>query len=76
MGESKEILRTEKICKTFSDGVAVLKDVSLAVLQQEVVCIIGPSGAGKSTFLRSLNRLEKIDSGKIFIEEKLLFDVD
>ena len=36
--------------------------------------ITGPSGAGKSTFLRSLNHLEKIDSGKIWIEEELLDD--
>jgi polar amino acid transport system ATP-binding protein len=44
------------------------------VEQKEVVCIIGPSGAGKSTYLRSLNRLERIDGGKIYIEDKLLFD--
>jgi polar amino acid transport system ATP-binding protein len=52
----------------------VLRDVSLTVEQKEVVCIIGPSGAGKSTYLRSLNRLERIDRGKIYIEDKLLFD--
>jgi len=52
----------------------VLKDVSLTVEQREVVCIIGPSGAGKSTYLRALNHLETIDEGKIFIEDKLLFD--
>ncbi|MDR3312219.1 MAG: amino acid ABC transporter ATP-binding protein [Spirochaetaceae bacterium] len=54
----------------------VLNQVSLTVEQREVVCIIGPSGAGKSTYLRSLNRLEKIDSGKIYIEDKLLFDCE
>ena len=52
----------------------MLKNISLTVEQKEVVCIVGPSGAGKSTYLRSLNRLEKIDSGKIYIEDKLLFD--
>ncbi|MCL2122197.1 MAG: amino acid ABC transporter ATP-binding protein [Clostridiales bacterium] len=49
----------------------VLKGVDVAVEQGEVVCVIGPSGAGKSTFLRSLNQLETITSGKIFIEEQL-----
>ena len=57
------IIKTEKLCKDFGE-LKVLKDCSLEVEQGEVVCIIGPSGAGKSTFLRSLNRLEKITSGK------------
>jgi polar amino acid transport system ATP-binding protein len=73
------MIKTSGIRKTFhgKNGLGpleVLKDVSLTVEQKEVVCIIGPSGAGKSTYLRSLNRLEKIDSGKIYIEDKLLFD--
>jgi len=67
------------ICKTFHGRngrppLKVLNDVSLTVEQKEVVCIIGPSGAGKSTFLRTLNRLETIDEGKIYIEDKLLYD--
>ena len=36
----------------------------------------GPSGAGKSTFLRTLNRLEKFDTGKIFVDDKLLDQYD
>ena len=73
------MIKTIGVCKTFlrSDGkglLEVLKNVSLTVEQKEVVCIIGPSGAGKSTFLRALNRLEKIDEGKIYIADKLLFD--
>ena len=57
------IIKTEKLCKDFGE-LKVLNDCSLEVEQGEVVCIIGPSGAGKSTFLRSLNMLEKITSGK------------
>lgn len=64
------LIRTEKISKKFGDN-EVLKDISLSIEQGEVICIIGPSGAGKSTYLRSLNQLEKITSGKIFIEEEL-----
>ena len=52
----------------------MLKNVSLTVEPGEVVVIIGPSGAGKSTFLRSLNRLEKTTSGKIWIDDKLIED--
>jgi polar amino acid transport system ATP-binding protein len=67
------MVKTVKVSKVFG-ALQVLKDVSLTVEQREVVCIIGPSGAGKSTFLRSLNRLERIDNGQIYIEDKLLFD--
>ncbi|MDR1902945.1 MAG: amino acid ABC transporter ATP-binding protein [Treponema sp.] len=67
------MIKTEGIFKSFGN-LHVLKDISLTVEQKEVVCIIGPSGAGKSTYLRSLNRLEHIDQGRIYIEDKLLFD--
>jgi polar amino acid transport system ATP-binding protein len=73
------MIKTLDVCKTFPGKAGrgpleVLKNISLTVEPREVVCIIGPSGAGKSTYLRTLNRLEKIDSGKIYIEDKLLFD--
>ena len=73
------MVKTVGVCKTFQGSkgrgpLEVLKNVSLTVEQKEVVCIIGPSGAGKSTYLRALNRLETIDEGQIYIEDKLLFD--
>jgi polar amino acid transport system ATP-binding protein len=69
------MIKTAGLYKTFGT-LEVLKDVSLTVEQGEVVCLIGPSGAGKSTFLRSLNRLERIDRGQIYIENKLLFNCE
>ena len=65
------IIRTEHVSKSFGK-LEVLRDIHLTVDPGEVVCIIGPSGAGKSTYLRSLNQLEKITSGKIFIDDQLL----
>ena len=67
------IIKTENICKSFGT-VEVLKNVSLTVEPGEVIVIIGPSGAGKSTYLRSLNRLEKSTSGKIWIDDRLIED--
>ncbi|MBQ0050508.1 MAG: amino acid ABC transporter ATP-binding protein [Treponema sp.] len=67
------MIRAEHIAISFGD-LHVLKDVSLTVNPKEVVCIIGPSGAGKSTFLRTLNHLEPVKNGKIFVEDKLLDD--
>ena len=69
------IIKTENIDVSFG-SLHVLKGVSLTVEPQEVVCIIGPSGAGKSTFLHTLNRLEKFDSGKIYVDDKLLDQYD
>lgn len=66
------MIRTEHLAKSFGELV-VLKDINLTVEPGEVVVIIGPSGAGKSTFLRSLNNLENITGGKIFIEDKLFY---
>ncbi|MCF2651074.1 amino acid ABC transporter ATP-binding protein [Anaeromassilibacillus senegalensis] len=67
------MIKTENLCKSFG-SVEVLKNVSLTVEPGEVVVIIGPSGAGKSTYLRSLNRLEKSTSGKIWIDDQLIED--
>jgi polar amino acid transport system ATP-binding protein len=64
------LIRTENLSKNFGSQ-SVLNNVNITVNQGEVVCIIGPSGAGKSTFLRSLNQLERITSGKIFIDDEL-----
>ena len=64
------MIRTEHVSKKFG-SLEVLKDINLTVENGEVICIIGPSGAGKSTFLRSLNQLEMITGGKIFIEDEL-----
>ncbi len=64
------IIKTEHLSKSFGE-LEVLKDINLTIEPGEVVVIIGPSGAGKSTYLRSLNQLEKITSGKIFIEDQL-----
>jgi ABC-type polar amino acid transport system ATPase subunit len=70
MSEYEYILRTENLYKSFGH-LEVLKDVNLNVQKGEVICIIGPSGAGKSTYLRSLNQLETITSGKIYIKDEL-----
>ena len=49
--------------------VEALKNVNLNIKTGEVVLIIGPSGSGKSTLLRSVNRLETLTKGDIWIDE-------
>ena len=50
----------------------VLRDVTLTVKRQEVVVVLGPSGSGKTTFIRCVNHLEKIQSGRIFVNGHLI----
>ncbi|QGF24806.1 amino acid ABC transporter ATP-binding protein [Raineyella fluvialis] len=50
----------------------VLRDINLSVAKGEVVVVLGPSGSGKSTLIRTINRLETIDSGSIAVDGKQL----
>lgn len=50
----------------------VLDGVDLTVGSGEVVAIIGPSGAGKSTLLRTINHLERVDTGIVAIDGELI----
>ena len=60
-------VRIEDAHKSFGE-VQALRGVSLEVRSGEVVLVIGPSGSGKSTMLRSVNRLERVTSGRIWID--------
>lgn len=66
-GEKVPVIELRHVDKHFGD-LHVLKDVSLSVKKGEVVVTIGPSGSGKSTLCRTINRLETIDSGEIYID--------
>ena len=50
----------------------VLSGVNLEVAAGEVMVIIGPSGSGKTTFLRCINHLEKINSGRLSVDGELV----
>jgi polar amino acid transport system ATP-binding protein len=47
-----------------------LIDVTETISRGEVVVVCGPSGSGKSTLIRTINRLEEIDSGQILVDER------
>jgi polar amino acid transport system ATP-binding protein len=65
------VMHAENVVKRFG-RLEVLKGVSLEVQPREVVCIIGPSGSGKTTFIRCVNHLERIDSGRIEVNGHLI----
>lgn len=68
------MLEINNLKKTFDSGTQALRGVNLKVKRGEFLTILGPSGSGKTTLLRSINGLEKIESGKILFEEKEIND--
>ena len=57
----------EQLVKSYN-SVRVLQGIDHSQKRGETVVLIGPSGCGKSTFLRCLNQLERVDSGRITID--------
>ena len=64
-------LRVEAVRKSYGH-VEVLKGIDMQVKPGEVACLVGPSGSGKSTFLRCINHLEKINSGRLYVHGELV----
>lgn len=65
--EHEPIIICQDVHKWFGSFHA-LRGVSMEVKKGEVIVIFGPSGSGKSTFIRTLNRLEEHQQGKIIID--------
>jgi polar amino acid transport system ATP-binding protein len=65
------MVRAEEVHKRFG-RLEVLKGISLEVQPREVMCLLGPSGSGKSTFLRCINHLEDISSGRLYVDGELV----
>jgi polar amino acid transport system ATP-binding protein len=64
-------LRVDGVRKSYGQ-VEVLKGIDIQVKPGEVACLVGPSGSGKSTFLRCINHLEKINSGRLYVHGELV----
>jgi polar amino acid transport system ATP-binding protein len=68
---AEPIVKVEGVHKSFG-SLEVLKGISMEVHQGEVFVLIGPSGSGKSTLLRTVNHLEKINAGRIWVDGELV----
>ena len=67
MENRKVMVHVQNLKKNFGK-LEVLKDLSIDIMEGEVVVLIGPSGSGKSTFLRCLNQLETVTSGTVLVD--------
>lgn len=68
-------VRLENVSKAF-DGTKVLDGISFDVKRSSLFCILGRSGTGKSVTLRHIMGLVKPDSGRIFVEDEDITDME
>ena len=74
-----EILRVEKLCKTYHTGavqIKALQNVSFTLQKGEFAAVVGESGSGKSTLLNCIGGLDVPTSGKIYLDKEDLFSMD
>jgi len=66
----------KNVTKAYPNGFVAVKDFNLEIADREFVIFVGPSGCGKSTTLRMIAGLEDITSGEMYIDGKLVNDVE
>lgn len=79
MSEAKNIVRVAEVTKDFDLGkivVKVLKGINLEIETGKYISIMGPSGSGKSTLFNMIGGLDKPTSGKVFIDEVDIAQLD
>ncbi|MDE6200740.1 MAG: ABC transporter ATP-binding protein [Clostridiales bacterium] len=69
-------LSLRHIYKVYSGGVRAVSDFNLEIDDKEFIVFVGPSGCGKSTTLRMIAGLEDISSGELYIDDRLVNDVE
>ena len=70
----KVMVRLDNVKKKY-DEKEIIKGISLDIYEGEFLTLLGPSGCGKTTLLRTISGLEKVSSGKIYIDEEDVTDV-
>jgi len=67
----RPILQVQDVHKWYG-RTQVLNGINMAVDVGDVTCLIGPSGSGKTTLLRCINHLEKVNSGRLYVDGALV----
>jgi multiple sugar transport system ATP-binding protein len=65
----------KNVVKRYDDNL-VVKDFNLTIQDKEFIVLVGPSGCGKTTTLRMIAGLEDISAGELYINDRLVNDVE
>ena len=79
MSDNHQIVRVSQVTKSFQLGklvVEALKGINLEIEVGNYISIMGPSGSGKSTLFNMIGGLDKPSSGKVFIDEVDIAQLD
>ena len=69
-------LSLRHVYKIYPGNVKAVSDFNLEIDDKEFIVFVGPSGCGKSTTLRMIAGLEEISAGELYIDGKLVNDVE
>ena len=70
--ERPVIIRARKLKKSYRMGAVIteaLRGIDIEIYRSEFICVMGPSGSGKSTFFNMVGGLDSPTSGRVFIDE-------
>ncbi|MFC0491457.1 betaine/proline/choline family ABC transporter ATP-binding protein [Listeria grayi] len=70
------MLKFEHVSKTYKGGKKAVNDLNIEIEKGEFICFIGPSGCSKTTTMKMINRLIEPTEGKIWINDKNIFEED
>jgi len=69
-------IKGENLTKVYSGNVVAIENINIEIEKKEIVIIFGPSGSGKTTLLNILGLLDKPTSGNLFLDDKLLNNIE
>ena len=72
VGERPVIIRARALKKSYRMGEVIteaLRGIDIELYRSEFICVMGPSGSGKSTFFNMIGGLDSPTSGRVFIDE-------
>lgn len=67
-----KLLSVSNLTKSFDDNGPVVDEINFEVHEDEIFALLGPSGCGKTTSLRLISGFERVDTGKVEVEGKIL----